>query len=232
RAPVTRETIFGLGSITKTFAAAATLRLVSKGRVHLDDRLDQLLPNVPPDKAAITLDQLLSHRAGLLLDADLPDEATRDASVRLILTQPLGWRPGEGFHYSNIGFDLLAAILERHAGTDYESFVRRELLDPAGMAHTGRAGVPRLARLPAARGETEWGEATALREWPPAWHGTGAGRMVSNAHDLLRWAHALRDGKVLTPAERERMFAPHAVQNDSASYGYGMQRVVRKDGSV
>ena len=232
KAPVTRETIFGLGSITKTFTAAATLRLVSKGRVHLDDRLGTLLPNVPKDKAAITLDQLLSHRAGLLLDADLPDGASREAVERIILAQPLGWPPGEGFHYSNIGFDLLAAILERHAGTDYDSFVRKELLDPAGMAHTGRAGAPRLARYPAARGETEWGEATALREWPAAWHGTGAGRMVSNAHDLLRWGHALRDGKVLTSKERELMFAPHAVQNDSASYGYGMQRITRQDGTM
>jgi CubicO group peptidase (beta-lactamase class C family) len=232
RAPVTRETIFGLGSITKTFTAAATLRLVSKGRVHLADRLDALLPNVPGDKAAITVDQLLSHRAGLRLDADLPDEATRDQVVRLILAQPLGWAPGEGFHYSNIGFDLLAAIVERRAGTDYDSFVRRELLEPAGMAHTGRAGVARLARFPAARGETEWGEATALREWPEAWHGTGAGRMVSNAPDLLRWGHALRDGKVLAPRERDLMFAAHAAQNDSASYGYGMQRIARTGGSM
>jgi len=232
KAPVTRETIFGLGSITKTFTAAATLRLISKGRVHLDDRLGALLPNVPKDKSAITVDQLLSHRAGLRLDADLPDEASREAVERLILAQPLGWPPGQGFHYSNIGFDLLAAILERHGGADYDTFVRREFLDPAGMAHTGRAGVARLARFPAARGETEWAEATALREWPEAWHGTGAGRMVSNAHDLLRWAHALRDGKVLTIAERELMFAPHAVQNDSASYGYGMQRIARSDSTV
>ena len=230
--PVTRETIFGLGSITKTFTAAATLRLVSKGRVRLDDRLGALLPDVPGDKAAITLDQLLSHRAGLRLDADLPDAASREEVVRLILAQPLGWAPGAGFHYSNLGFDLLAAIVERKAGTDFDTFVRREFLDPAGMAHTGRAGVPRLARFPAARGETEWGEATALREWPAAWHGTGAGRMVSNAHDLLRWAHALRDGKVLAPKERDLMFARHAVQNDSASYGYGIQRVTRADGTM
>ena len=232
KAPVTRETLFGLGSITKTFTAAATLRLASEGRIGLDDPIAKLLPGVPKDKAAITVDQLLSHRSGMRLDADLPDEATRDAIVKKILAQPLGWAPGEGFHYSNIGFDLLAAIIETRAKTDYDSYVRREFLEPAGMAHTGRAGVARLDAFPAARGETEWGEATALREWPPAWHGTGAGRMVSTAHDLLLWAHALRDGKVLTAKERDLMFARHADEPDSASYGYGMQRITRADGTM
>jgi CubicO group peptidase (beta-lactamase class C family) len=230
--PVTRETLFGLGSITKTFTAAAVLRLASQGRLKLEDPIGQLLEGVPKDKAAITVDQLLSHRSGLLLDADLPDEATRDQVVRRILAQPLGWTPGEGFHYSNIGFDLLAAIVEVRAKTDYDSYLRKELLEPAGMAHTGRAGVSRLNAFPAARGETEWGEATALREWPPAWHGTGAGRMVSNAHDLLLWAHALRDGKVMKPNERDLMFARHADEPDSASYGYGMQRITRADGTM
>jgi CubicO group peptidase (beta-lactamase class C family) len=220
---VTPGTIFGLGSITKTFTAAAILRLASQGKVALDDPLSRRLPGVPPDKRDITLDQLLSHRGGLLLDADLPDEASRDEVVRRILAQPLGSAPGERFSYSNIGFDLLAAVVERASGTDYDTFVRREFLVPAGMAHTGRAGVRALAAFPAARGENEWDEATALREWPPAWHGTGAGRMVSNAPDLARWAHALSDGVVLTPKERDLMFAPHATRPDGAGYGYGMQ---------
>jgi CubicO group peptidase (beta-lactamase class C family) len=217
-------TIFGIGSVTKTFTAAAILRLCSEGRLKVTDRLSAHLEGVPRDKRGITLDQLLSHRAGLLPDADLPDSSSREDVVRRILAQPLAFPPGQRFSYSNIGFDLLAAVIEHASGADYDTFVRREFLVPAGMDHTGRAGARALALLPAARGENEWGEASALTEWPRAWHGTGAGRMVSNAHDLLRWTHALSDGVVMSPAERDLMFAEHAIEPDSsASYGYGMR---------
>ena len=221
---ITRETIFGIGSVTKTFTAAAILRLDSEGRLKVGDRLPEHLPGVPRDKADITLEQLLSHRSGLRQDADLPDSSSREDVVKRILAQPLAYPPGQQFSYSNIGFDLLAAVVERVSGADYDTFVHREFLAPAGMDHTGRAGVRALALLPAARGENEWGEASALTEWPRAWHGTGAGRMVSNAHDLLRWAHALSDGVVMGPRERDLMFAAHATEPDSsASYGYGMR---------
>ena len=115
------------------------------------------LKGVPRDKARITLDQLLSHRAGLGHDVDLPDSASREEVVRRILSQPLASEPGARYAYSNIGFDLLAAVVERASGTDYDAFVRREFLVPAGMDHTGRAGVRALDGLPAARGENEWG---------------------------------------------------------------------------
>ena len=222
--PMTMETRLGIGSVTKAFVAASILRLESQGKLSTGDRIDRWLPDVPADKAAITISQLLSHTGGIRRDVpDIPDAAPRDELVRAVLAEPLADRPGGAFHYSNSGFDLLAAIVERASGTTFPAFARRELLEPAGMSATGTAGTPELPDGPAARGYNEWKEVAAWTEWPAGWRGSGSGRMVSNALDLWRWAEAVQDGKALEAAEWQSMSTWRVTQEDSSTgYGYGM----------
>lgn len=221
--PMTRDTRLAIGSITKNFVAAAVLKLRARGKLALSDRLAVRLPDVPADKAGITLEQLLCHMGGLA--TDIPDGlevATRDKVVRAVLGQPLAELPGTQFHYSNAGFDLLAAVVERVSGQALDHFVREQLLLPAGLVASGVAGSGLLAHGPGAAGGNEWKQFGDWRDWPRGWSGTGSGRMVSTARELGQWVRALRTGRVLAPEDFALMHAKHADVTDSVHYGLGM----------
>src|SRR5262245_3855583 len=230
--PMTMETRLGIGSITKNFVAAAILRLETQGKLSTDDRIAKWFPKAPADKSAITIAQLLSHTGGIRFNVpDIADDAPRDELVEAILADPLIDRPGAAFHYSNAGFDLLAAIVERASGSSFPEFVRRELLVPAGLVATGTAGTPELPNGPAARGYNEWKEISAWTEWPAGWRGRGSGRMVSTALDLWRWGEALQNGKALSKSEWQKMSARHTAKQDSSGYyGFGLHIVPARDG--
>lgn len=210
---VTPETVFDIGSLAKTFTAAAVLVLESRGRLSLDDSLSRFLDGVPADKLAITLRQLLSHTSGL--DEGFPyenptaeeyEEVSRDEAVRRILAMPMAAQPGAQFQYSNPGFILLAAVVERAAGEPFRAFVRHALLEPAGMRHTGFWGedVAVVADDALARSYDEDGQTGNLRlRSGTTWFDLGGGEMVSTIGDLYRWAEALLSGRVLD-AERVR----------------------------
>jgi CubicO group peptidase (beta-lactamase class C family) len=222
--PMTMETRLGIGSVTKAFVAAAVLRLETQGKLSTGDRIGRWLPDVPSDKSGITIAELLCHTGGVRFDVpDISDAAPRDTLVRAILADPLVDRPGGPFHYSNAGFDLLAAIVERASGTSFPEFARRELLAPAGMVATGTAGTPELPDGPAARGYNEWNEISAWTEWPAGWRGRGSGRMVSTALELWRWGEAVQNGRALRAAEWQKMTTRHAVKPDTTTYyGFGL----------
>lgn len=230
--PMTMETRLGIGSVTKAFVAAAILRLETQGKLTTGDRIGRWLPGSPADKADITIAELLCHTGGIRLDVpDISVDAPRDMLVRAILADPLVDRPGGRFHYSNAGFDLLAAIAERASGTSFPEFVRRELLEPAGMVATGTAGTAELPDGPAARGYNEWKEVSAWTDWPAGWRGRGSGRMVSTALDLWRWGEAVQSGKALRAAEWAKMSARHAAKEDTTRhYGFGLHIAPMPDG--
>lgn len=222
RVPMTLDTRLAAGSVTKSFVAAALLRLEAQGRLKLSDRLGDRLPGVPADKAGLRLEQLLTHTTGIA--QHIPDglaEATRDQVVRAVLAGSLE-SPIGAFAYSNAAYDLLAAVVERVTGESFDAWLRRELLAPAGLAATGIAGAPGWTGVPAAVGYNEWKEVSAWRDWPRGWSGTGSGRMVSTARDLWRWCEALRSGRALGDSTWKRMSTAHATEADSTGYGLGL----------
>ena len=157
-APVTRETRFYIASITKQFTAAAVLKLEERGRLGLADPVGKHLPGVPPDKAAVTIHQLLTHTSGLGQDYAADGIRDRAEAVRAVLAKPLKSPPGAQFRYSNDGYNLLAVIVEVVSGESYESFLRQNLLRPAGMSRTGFWGeTPARGARPVAATLTEIG---------------------------------------------------------------------------
>jgi CubicO group peptidase (beta-lactamase class C family) len=139
--PVTTRTVFDVASIAKSFAAAAVLRLEADGRLRVEAPIGEYLPDVPPDKRAITLHHLLTHTSGLPRDVGLPSRdlspEERDHMVRAILALPLRSAPGRRHVYSNAGYTLLAAIVERVAGLAFTAVVLEGLLRRGGMTRTG-----------------------------------------------------------------------------------------------
>ncbi|MGH7597255.1 MAG: serine hydrolase domain-containing protein, partial [bacterium] len=135
--PITNATVFDIASLTKQFTAAAILKLEVQNRLKIGDRLSKFLSNVPKDKAGITLHHLLAHTAGLPAELAHEDNFTRERFIAAVLRAPLKTRPGQKYSYSNLGYTLLAAIIEMVSGQSYETFLAKELFEPAGMRHTG-----------------------------------------------------------------------------------------------
>ncbi|HEX2252696.1 MAG TPA: serine hydrolase domain-containing protein [Thermoanaerobaculia bacterium] len=144
--PATPDTVFGLGSITKTFTATALLQLRDAGRLRLDDPVARHLPwfqvQAPaPDEEVITVRHLLTHTAGLPREAPFPywtDRAfpSRDELVRAIREQVAGDVPGTRYRYSNLGIAVAGMVVEAASGMAWGDYVRRHVLAPLGMEST------------------------------------------------------------------------------------------------
>lgn len=234
--PYTSGMVSCIGSVTKLFTAAAILKLEAEGRLATSDPISKYLPGVPPDKAGITIHHLLTHTAGFSGDLGGRDEdaIARDALVAKVLAAPLASPPGERFEYSNEGFSLAAAIVERVSGTGYEAYLREHLLLPAGMKDTGYlAPAWPLERLPVGYSDAgkPWGRVYRNGWLPdgPGWYLRGNGGLQSSLDDLYRWHRALDSASVL-PADALRKYQTGHVKTPGGgqyAYGWGVQATRR-----
>lgn len=229
----TPETAVGIASISKQFAAAAILRLVDQGKLSVEDRLGGLLPDVPADKAVVTIHQLLTHTAGLQSDhmeSDL-EPLSREVALDRILSAPLLSEPGEKYSYSNSGYTLLAAIVEEVSGQDYHEFLRGEFFDVLGMDRTGNWDDDRFDHYPVSIGYINGESSGPLNELPgPYWTVYGNGDIVSVVDDMLTWYLALSGGEVLSAESTDALFTSYTTSDGSdIQYGYGWE-VSRREG--
>ncbi|MEU5895129.1 serine hydrolase domain-containing protein [Streptomyces venezuelae] len=239
RTPATCDTVYDVMSITKQFTAAAVLKLETAGELRVTDRIDRYLGPVPEDKRGITLHQLLTHTAGLpeglgddyepVSRAEMLDEAMK-ARLRSV--------PGEEFHYSNVGYSLLAAVVEEASGQSYERFLSERLFRPAGMTRTGYV-LPDWDRAQVAVEYNRHGRAQGRpmdHPWAPDgpyWNLHGNGGMLSTARDMFRWHRALTGDTILSEEAKRKLFAPRVrVPELDGSYGYGWVVVDSDDGRV
>jgi CubicO group peptidase (beta-lactamase class C family) len=226
-ARVTTRTRFDIGSISKQFTAAAVLKLVEAGRLSLHDSIALVLPDVPADKRSITPHHLLTHTSGISDFGKESEPVFRDRLVQEILAAPLGRPPGVEYEYSNLGYALLAAIVEIVSGERFETYLERELFEAAGLRDTGFTWTAPPDAANVARGyggfvEPCTGEDPRARV--DSWRGRGAGGVLSTVEDLAAWAGALLSDRVLGRASRQAMFTPHTVaEAEFLSYGYGFR---------
>ncbi len=228
--PVTTETVFTIGSITKQFTAAAILKLEMMGKLRTTDPLSKYLPGVPEDKKSITLHHLLTHSAGLRPNYGESDfePVSRDEIIRRVMSAPLLWPPGSRYRYSNAGYSLLGAIMEIVSGMNYEEFLRKHLFLPAGMTQTGYR-LPKWRPEQIAVGYDENGECwgTVLeRPWAgdgPYWNLRANGGIHSTIYDMLKWYHALQTDAVLSEEAKKKFFTPYIREGEGADsfYAYG-----------
>jgi CubicO group peptidase (beta-lactamase class C family) len=210
--PFSPQTVVQIGSNTKDFTAVAILQLSERGALSLRDSLGKFFPDVPADKRAITLQMLMNHMAGFPLGLGGDFEAVgRDALIEHAMHAPLQSQPGERERYSNMGFSLLAAIVERLTGQTYDEYVRDHILTPLGLKRTGFL-LPRFAPRDVAHGYAADDDRGTLLSKPhapdgPYWNLRGNGGMLSTVGDMLAFYHGLYDGEtLLRPATREMRF--------------------------
>jgi CubicO group peptidase (beta-lactamase class C family) len=223
---------YRIGSISKTFVAVQVLRLRDEGGLDLTERIDRYLPDTPVGH--LTVGQLLAHTGGLRSEPPGPwwertPGALRPELPDVLGDEPVKHPPGRRFHYSNPGFALLGATVERLRGTSWEAALRAEVLDPLGM--TGTAGAPAPGH---AKGWAVHPWADVLLPEPHEDYGpmAPAGQLWSTASDLCRlaWLLIAGDERVLSAQTVAEMRVPAAPADDpDAGYGLGLQ-LLRRDG--
>lgn len=217
----TPNTRFFIGSLTKQFTAAAILQLRDEGKLSLDDLIARHLTDYPKATAnRVTIRQLLTHTAGIPNYTEAPEvliNRTREVSPQTLLdvfkNRPLDFEPGTSFHYSNSGYIILGAIIEKLSGQSYEAYLHSHLLKPIGMFNSGYAR--REAAIPErATGYTLDANDSVVAAMPVAFsvlHTAGA--LYSTTYDLLEWDRALRKGEILSRDAIKTML-------DDTEYGY------------
>jgi CubicO group peptidase (beta-lactamase class C family) len=221
----TPRTVFRLASISKTFTAAAAMALVEKGQLDLDAEIQQYVA-FPRKKWPVTTRQLLSHQAGIRHYKNNDFNSTRHyngvlESLVIFAMDPLEHEPGTKYFYSSYGFNLAGAVVERVARQDYAAFVRETVLTPAGV-ETIRpddvfAIIPYRAHGYRARkdGTIENCDLADLSNKLPG------GGWLASAGDMVRYARALMDGKIVGRQSLEAMWTRRKLANGETT-GYGL----------
>ncbi len=222
--PNTPDAKFRLGSITKQFTAVLVLQLAEQGKLKLDGKISDYLPEYPKKAGErVTIHQLLNHTSGIPSYTGFPEMFTRHARnpftplelTKMFWDKELEFEPGSRMSYNNSGYHLLGVLIEKVTGQTYEKILQDRILTPLGMRDTGYDHhdtiLPKRASgyRPVLDGYLN---ALYLDMSIPY----SAGALYSTVEDLYAWDQALYTDKLLTPASKERMFTP-----GQSNYGYG-----------
>jgi D-alanyl-D-alanine carboxypeptidase len=210
KTPNRKDTKFNLGSINKNFTRAAILQLENKGKLQLSDPIKKFLPDYPNRQAAekVTIRHLLDMTSGIGDFFGRRYDATPKEQIRnipdylpLFADLPLEFEPGTNNRYSNGGYIVLGAIIEKITGVDYYTYVRENIFIPCDML--GTESYERDKEIPnRALGYTRErgsGSERVLNYPTLPGRGSSAGGGYSTATDLLKYVLALKEGKIRLP---------------------------------
>jgi CubicO group peptidase (beta-lactamase class C family) len=226
----TLKSRFRLGSMNKMVTAVSTLQLVQAGKIALDAPLGKYLPDYPNKEIAkVTIHQLLTHTGGTgdffgpEFDAHRLELRTHSDYLKLFGTRAPEFAPGSRWKYSNYGFLLLGAIIEGVSGQSYYDYVQQHVYAPAGMTSTGsepeeRAVPDRSVGYTKMDGSNQWKPNTDTLPY----RGMAAGGGYSTVEDLLRFANALQQHKLLD-AKHTELLTTGKVDTPGGRYAYGFQ---------
>ncbi len=245
--PVTPQTVFRIGSVTKQFTSAAVMQLVEEGKVSLDDDMAKYIPKYPTRGKRITVRHLLNHTSGIPSYTDIGpvfgtvmrSDLTRDSLVAMVSPLALMFEPGEHFYYNNTGYYMLGMLIEQVTGKTYAEYLDTKLFGPNGLSGTTycdtRRIIPRRAhgydRGPSGLVNTGF----ISMELPYA-----AGSLCSTVGDLVSWTSKLSSGKIVSPASYATMTTPVKLTSGRPMrYGFGLsadtiggRRIVQHGGGI
>ncbi|MEV6068940.1 serine hydrolase domain-containing protein [Nocardia sp. NPDC052001] len=231
--PVDRDTLFTVGSVSKTYTVTAIMQLVAAGKIELDAPVRTYVPELTlideTSAATITVGQLLNHTSGLEWNVINDTGEGDDALARFVaeLAQiPLIAAPGVRASYSQAGYNLLGRVIEKVTGQPFEDVVRTRVLAPLGLTATGYLRNELMTRrfsVGHERGED--GELSVIR----AWNGTRAnnpgGGISSTVTEQLRWARfqlgdgTTEDGETVLPTAWLDLMKQPTVRLKSSTLG-------------
>lgn len=226
--PNTSQTVFRLGSITKQFTAVAILQLQELDKLKIQDPISKYLPEYPQGNK-ITIHHLLTHTSGIPSITDFPNlveiqrhPSTPEQVMAYFKDLPLEFEPGSDCKYSDSGYIVLGAIVERVAGISYAKYVQEHFFLPLGMKATyfdhNQSIIPHRAAGYSIGTTGEKINAEFIEMSFPH----GAGSLASTVGDLYLWDRAVKEGKLLSKESTEKLFEVHAFSSkNQIAYGYG-----------
>lgn len=223
--PNTPDTRFRLASITKQFTATLTLALVQQGKIKIDGKITDYLPDYRKDVGdKVTIHHLLTHTSGIPSYTSQPgffENVSRNPYkvtdfVKKYTSGDLEFEPGSKYSYNNSGYFLLGAIIEKVTGKTFEQALKEYILDPAGMKNSGYDRHDTLISKRATgyvKTENGYNNSAYLDMSIPY----AAGSMYSTVEDLYLWDQALYTEKLLSAASKDLMYKPFL---DDYAYGW------------
>lgn len=233
--PATADTVYHIGSITRPFTAASVLKLVSQGKLRLDDDVRRLLPTFALPPNGITLRHLLTHTAGIPNYSDMIGpreravELTPQEVVARFADKPLEFAPGDGQRSSSSNYFLLGLIIEQVVGKAYGEHIEREVRE-VGLRSTLYCDRRRIIER-RARGYERGSNSVANAPHMEMTAAFAAGGLCSTVGDLVNWFDALLHGRVIPPDLVHEMTTPVRVAGRAQQYGAGLA-VDQLDGHV
>jgi len=225
RQPVTDDTRFRIGSVSKTLTAAALMHYVDTGTIDLDAPIERYLPSFPAHGGGITLRRLAGHLAGMRHYQTQAEAVNRrhfdkvSASLAIFAKDPLVASPGTKFSYSSYGYDVIGAALEQASNKSFKDLMQQSVLKPAHLTETtlGTAPAAHRARFYelTSTGEIRVAPPIDLSDRLPA------GAFLSTATDLARFGAALVDGTLVKAVTTTTMFSSQKTA-DGKETGYGI----------
>ena len=222
--PNAPDTKFRLGSITKQFTATLTLQLVEQGKIKLDGKITDYLPDYRKDIGEkVTVHHLLTHSSGIPSYTGQPgffENVSRNPYkvsefVKKYASGNLEFEPGSKYSYNNSGYFLLGAIIEQVTGKSYEQVLKENILDPAGMKNTGydhyNTIIPKRAS-----GYNKTPDGYTNAPYLDMSIPYAAGSMYSTVEDLYLWDQALYTDKLISAQSKALMYKPFLQE-----YAYG-----------
>ncbi|HEY8560268.1 MAG TPA: serine hydrolase [Pyrinomonadaceae bacterium] len=222
--PVTPDTVFEIGSVTKQMTAAAVMLLVEDGKVRLDDKISVYLPGTPEAWKNVTVRNLLTHTSGIKsytaigAGFELTKRLKRDDFIKALAAYPLDFEPGARYSYSNSGYNLLGLIIEAASGKPYWDFMRERIFAPLGMTETFDRDPKYIIKNRATGYELENNQLVG-RDYDLT-DIFSAGAIVSTVGDLAKWDAAWRNDTLLKKESKQQAWTPF-VLNDGKPYPYG-----------
>jgi len=222
--PNTPETRFRLGSITKQFTATLILQLAEQGKIKLDGKLSDYLPDYRKDVGEkVTIHQLLTHTSGIPSYTGLPGfiaDVSRnpysvDDFVKKFASNDLEFEPGSKFSYNNSGYFLLGAIIEKITGRPYEQVIKEKIFDPLGMKNSGYDHTATILEKRAS-GYIKTRDGYLNAPYLDMSLPYAAGSLYSTVEDLFIWDQALYTDRLLSEQSKAMMYKPN-LEN----YAYG-----------
>lgn len=228
------DTKFRIGSLTKAFTAMSILILQEQGKLNIHDTIDSVLHNYPNGNL-ITIYHLLTHTSGIpnfTSSSDYWNKTMRlPADLWMVIDafkhQPLEFQPGEKMEYSNSGYLVLTAIIEKVAGVSYEQYLKENILNKLEMFNTGVDDGREILKN-RAQGYTVW-ERMIHTDLIDMSFPLGAYGMYSTTQDLYKWSQALIECKLISKSLQAEMFSAH-----KGGYGFGwfIEDVARHLGDI
>jgi CubicO group peptidase (beta-lactamase class C family) len=230
--PNTPETIYRIGSITKSFTALAILQLEAQKKLTVQDPVVKYVPGVPKAWQQITIQQLLTHVSGIpdftrTTAYGKADDLMRiEHAVQELGAEPLVSAPGEKFAYSNSGYILLGRVIEKASGVSYEQYINENIIKPVGLENTAYDHVQPILKN-RANGYVFDGDHLVNADMGDMSGTHSAGALHSTVDDLYKFDQALAGSKIFPSAMLDEAFQPRVKWaapppfNLDASYGYG-----------